>query len=148
MPNHTTTAAGGRSVNQLVGYIFGAVYVLVGIVGFFLTGFDGFTSREGPELIVFQINPLHNIAHAGIGVLLIVGAAGGHRSARGMNTFVGVAYLALGILGFLIEDGSANILALNSADHFLHLGSALVLLATAFGADRELRTDTGRTAAA
>lgn len=136
----TRDVAGTRSTNQLVGYVFGGVYVLVGIVGFFLTGFDGFTSREGPELVVFQVNPLHNIAHLGVGLLLLAGAAGGAARARAMNMFVGVTYLALGIVGFLIEDGSANILALNSADHFLHLASALVLLGAAFMADREVRT--------
>ncbi len=145
MPSHTGTA--GRSTNQLVGYIFGAVYVLVGIVGFFVTGFEGFVSREGETLLGLEVNPLHNIAHLGVGVLLIVGAAGGARSARGMNTFVGVTYLALGVIGFLIEDSSANILALNTADHFLHLGSALVLLAVAFGTDREMATGRGTAAA-
>ena len=145
VPNHTTTA--GRSTNQLVGYVFGAVYVLVGIVGFFVTSFDGFASREGDLLVVFEVNPLHNIAHLGVGVLLLVGARGGYRAARGMNMFVGLTYLALGVVGFLIEDSSANILALNQADNFLHLASSLVLLGAAFGTDRQMTADRGAAAA-
>ena len=145
VPNHTATA--GRSTNQLVGYVFGAVYVLVGIAGFFVTGGVEFAGREGEPLIVFDVNPLHNIAHLGVGILLLVGAAGGLRAARGMNMFVGLTYLALGLVGFFVLDSSINVLALNEADNFLHLASALVLLGVAFGTDRQTTADRGAAAA-
>ena len=35
-------------VNKKVGVGFGLVYVLVGVVGFFVTGFNGFASMNGP----------------------------------------------------------------------------------------------------
>ena len=127
---------GTRSTNEMVGYVFGALFVLTGIVGFFLTGFDGFTSKEGSLLVVFEVNPLHNVAHLLIGVLLIAGARGGLEPARLMNTYVGIGYGLLGVAGFFLQDTSADVLAFNTADHYLHLASAAVLLLVAFTQDR------------
>ena len=130
------TGTGSKSTNEMVAYVFGALFVITGIVGFFLTGFDGFTSSEGPELVIFQVNPLHNVAHLLIGVLLLMAARGGVEAARKMNTYVGIGYGALGIAGFFLQDTSADVLAFNTADHFLHLFSAAVLLLVAFTQDR------------
>ncbi len=38
-----------------------------------------------------------------------------------------IVYTVVGILGFFITDTALNILALNTADHFLHLATAAVL---------------------
>lgn len=59
-----------------------------------------------------------------------------------MNTVVGAAYLLLGVAGFFLVGTAANILALNVPDHFLHLASAVVLLAIGVGADRGARVAT------
>ncbi|HVL82413.1 MAG TPA: DUF4383 domain-containing protein [Actinomycetota bacterium] len=117
------------TLNQKVGTIFGAVYLLIGLLGFVVTGFDGFASQEGNLLIAFEVNPLHNLVHLAIGAALVGAARAGHDSARTMNTVVGATYLLVGIVGFFMLDSDANILALNQADNFLHLASAAVLLA-------------------
>ncbi len=55
----------------------------------------------------------------------------------------GVAYLALGIVGFFLAadpNSSLNFLALNMPDHFLHLGSAVILGGAALGADKASRS--------
>ncbi|MGH3860886.1 DUF4383 domain-containing protein [Actinokineospora sp.] len=62
------------SPNRVVGYAFGAVYLLIGLVGFALTAGTGFAATSGPHLLFFEINPLHNLVHLAIGALL-VGAA-------------------------------------------------------------------------
>jgi hypothetical protein len=127
----------GKSLNQLVGTVFGAVYVLVGILGFFVDS-DGFAATSGGKLLgIFEVNPLHNIAHIAIGVALFL-AAKSLASARAVNSTVGAAYLLLGVLGLFILDSSANILALNGADNALHLASALVLLGVGLGADKRV----------
>jgi hypothetical protein len=127
----------GKSLNQLVGTVFGAVYVLVGILGFFVDS-DGFAATSGGKLLgIFEVNPLHNIAHIAIGVALFL-AAKSLASARAVNSTVGAAYLLLGVLGLFILDSSANILALNGADNALHLASALVLLGVGLGADKQV----------
>jgi hypothetical protein len=126
-----------HSPNRIVATVFGAVYVLVGLLGFAVTGGVGFVATEGGLLLgVFEVNPLHNIAHLLIGGALLIAGLANARAAKVTNTVIGAAYLLLGIVGFFIADTGANILALNTADHFLHLASALVLLGVGLGAER------------
>lgn len=129
-----------RSVNQTVGYVFGGVYVLVGILGFFVTSGVDFAGTDGASLLGFDVNPLHNVAHLLVGVLLVLGASRGLATSRGVNTLVGAVYALLGVVGLFILDSSANILALNGADNVLHLVSAALLLGVGLGADKRVRT--------
>ncbi|WES64668.1 DUF4383 domain-containing protein [Microbacter sp. GSS18] len=127
----------GSSPNRLVATIFGAVYLLVGVLGFAVTGGVGFLATDGGLLLgVFAVNPLHNIAHLLIGGALLGAGLAGARVARGVNTAVGATYLALGVVGFFLVGTPANILALNVPDHFLHLASAVVLLGVGLGTER------------
>lgn len=126
-----------KSVNRIVGVIFGGVYVVVGLLGFAVTSGVGFIARDGSLLLgIFEVNPLHNVVHLLIGAALLIAGLANTRAAKGMNGTVGAVYLLVGIVGFFIADTAANILALNTADHILHLGSALLLLGVSFGADR------------
>lgn len=118
---------------KLFGYVFGAVYVLVGLVGFAVTGFDGFAAPEGDMLLFFEVNPLHNLVHIAIGGLLLAAAGAGERAARQAAIVVGAAYALVGVLGIAIpQDAEINILALNAADHALHLGTAALAFAAAW----------------
>jgi hypothetical protein len=136
----TNTTALTRSPNRIVAVAFGAVYVLVGLLGFFATSNVGFVSPDGGLLLgIFEVNPLHNVAHLLIGAALLIAGLSNVSAAKGTNTTVGAVYLVLGIIGFFIENTAANILALNTADHFLHLLSAVVLLAVGLGADKTAR---------
>ncbi len=131
------------SPNRIVATVFGAVYLLVGLLGFAVTGGVGFLATEGGLLLgIFAVNPLHNVAHLLIGAALLVAGLANVRAAKTVNTVVGAAYLLLGVAGFFLVGTAANILALNVPDHFLHLGSAVVLLAIGVGADRGARVAT------
>lgn len=126
-----------NSPNRIVATVFGAVYLLVGLLGFAVTGGVSFVATEGGLLLgIFAVNPLHNIAHLLIGAALLVAGLMSARTAKTVNTIVGAAYLLLGIVGFFLAGTAANILALNTPDHFLHLASALVLLGVGLGAER------------
>lgn len=130
----------GSSPNRIVATVFGAVYVLVGLLGFAVTGGVDFIATDGGLLLgIFAVNPLHNVAHLLIGAALLFAGIAGVRVAKAVNITVGAAYLLLGIAGFFLVGTAANILALNVPDHFLHLGSALVLLAVGLGAERTER---------
>lgn len=130
------------SPNRLVATIFGAVYLVVGALGFAVTGGVGFIATEGNLLLgVFEVNPLHNTAHLLIGAALLIAGLSNARAAKAVNIAVGAVYLLLGVVGFFLVDTALNILALNTADHFLHLVSALVLLGVGLGAERGVRTD-------
>ncbi|MDQ1085124.1 MULTISPECIES: DUF4383 domain-containing protein [Microbacterium] len=127
------------SPNRLVATVFGAVYLLVGLLGFAVTGGVGFIATDGGLLLgIFEVNPLHNIAHLLIGGALLVAGLANARAAKGVNTTVGAVYLLLGIVGFFLVETPANILALNVPDHFLHLASAVVLLGVGLGTERNI----------
>jgi hypothetical protein len=128
------------SVNRTVGLVLGIVFLLVGILGWFVTSGHGFADRDGGSLLGFQVNPLHNIVHLLVGVVLLLGWRGGLSAARAANTAVGAVYLVVGIIGLFILDSSANILALNGADNGLHLVSGLVLLGAGVFADKGARS--------
>ena len=127
------------SVNRLLGYVLGIVFLLVGALGFAVTSGVGFASREGKTLLGFEVNPLHNIVHLLVGVVLLLGATRGVAAARAANTAIGGTYLVVGIIGLFILNSDANILALNSADNVLHLVSAVALLGAGLAADKPAR---------
>ncbi len=125
-----------RSVNVLVGYVLGAVYLLVGLLGFAVTSGVGFAATDGRSLLGFEVNPLHNIVHLGVGAALVLAARQGLRASRAVNTAVGAVYLLVGVLGLFVMNHGANILALNGADNVLHFGSAALLLGVGLAADK------------
>jgi len=142
--SHPATARTTRAPYQYLALAIGVIYLLVGIVGFFVTGFDGFTEHDHSQtLLGFAINPLHNIVH------IIIGAAGvalwSRRSgARTYGWLLAIGYGAAAIYGFIVVDNpDANILNINDADNWLHVVSALAGLAIALWPDRRTTTHPG-----
>ena len=127
--------AGERTLNQTLALAFGAVYVLVGVLGFFVSSDVGFAGKEGASLLGFDVNGLHNIVHLLIGVALVA-ASRTHVLARTANLTIGSVYIALAVLGPVINDTAADVIGLNGADHFLHLASGILLVAGALVGDR------------
>ena len=120
----------GRTVPEILGLAFGAIYLLVGIVGFFITGFDDFAGHTDEKLLIFQINPLHNIVHILIGVAGLVLS----RTLAGARTYgwlLAVGYGAAFIYGLLAVGEDWDFLNLNGADNVLHIATALVGLVIA-----------------
>ncbi|MDG6105779.1 DUF4383 domain-containing protein [Dactylosporangium aurantiacum] len=118
-----------RPAIQTVTAAVGAVFLLVGIMGFIpgiTTNFDEMRfagHQSGAELLgVFQVSVLHNIVH------LLFGAAGLAMARRVdlSRLFLiggGAIYLVLWLYGMVIDHGSAaNFVPVNSADNWLHLG--------------------------
>lgn len=109
-------AGAAKTPAQTFAMVFGAVYVLVGILGFFMD----------PILGIFEVNLLHNIAHLLVGGLFLVGSKSA-AGAKQISLIIGVVYGLLAVLGFLnvlVQD----LLDANTADHFLHLATAVVAL--------------------
>ncbi len=119
------------SKNRLFGYAFGAVYALVGLAGFAVTGGLPFAGTEGNRLLLFAVNPLHNIVHLAVGGLLIGGAVAGQAWSRRVNFTVGAVYLLVGIIGLFMVGTELNILSLNHPDNVLHFATALVAIGVA-----------------
>jgi hypothetical protein len=126
-----------KSPNRLLGTVFGAVYILVGLLGFTVTNGVSFFATEGGLLLgLFEVNIFHNVAHILIGAALLLAGLSNVKAARAVNSTIGFAYLALGFAGLLLVGSALNILALNAADNVLHFASAVVLLAVGLGADK------------
>ena len=129
------------SPNRLLGIVFGAVYVLIGILGFTVTSGVSFFATEGGLLLgIFEVNIFHNVAHLLIGAALLIAGLSSVRAAKTVNSVVGAAYLVLGLAGLFLVGTALNILALNVADNVLHFASAAILLAVGLGADNSRTT--------
>jgi hypothetical protein len=125
---------------QVLALVFGAVYLLVGIIGFFVTGFDDFAgSHQHEMLLFFMINPLHNIVHLVIGIagLLLARTLSG---ARTYGWLLAVGCAAAFVYGLFAVGESWDFLNINAADNVLHLLTALVGLVIALGPVRTRAT--------
>ena len=116
----------GRPWPQVLGLAFGAIYLLVGIVGFFITGFDHFADNSQHEMLLFfMINPLHNVVHLLIGVVGLVLS----RTLAGARTFgllLLVGYGLAFVYGVVAVGKDWDFLNINWADNVLHILSAVV----------------------
>lgn len=123
-------STGHKSFGQLAAVVVGAGYLVVGIVGFVITGFGSFISDTGDSLIGFDLNPFHNVVHLVIGAYLILVSRFNTAVTEGALIGGGAVYLVAAFLGF---GNHLQILSINSAgapDNFLHLASgALALIA-------------------
>ncbi|WP_105036211.1 DUF4383 domain-containing protein [Cryobacterium aureum] len=127
------------SPNRLIATIFGVVYLLVGLIGFAVTGGVDFLATEGGLVLgLFMVNPFANVVHLLIGAALLIAGLSNVSAAKATNTTIGAVYLLLGIVGFFLVNTALNVLALNTADHFLHLASAIVLLGVGLTADKHV----------
>lgn len=135
-----------RGVHQWLALIIGIVYLLVGVVGFAVTGFDGWTEHDHSQtLLGFAINPLHNVVHIAIGLLgiLLWNTSGG---ARTYGWILAIGYGATFVYGLIVQNNEdLNILNINGADNGLHLASAIAGLAVALWPQRRDRADTTAT---
>lgn len=130
----TTTA---RTPVQKAALLVGAVFLLVGILGFIpgiTTDYDTMKfaehHSEAKLLGLFQVSILHNIVHLLFGVAGLTMA----RAASTARSFLiggGVVYLLLWLYGLIIDhDSAANFVPVNTADNWLHffLGTGMIAL--------------------
>ncbi len=140
----TATKTRKAQLPQLLALGFGALYVVVGIVGFLVTGFSGFAEPNTNKLLLglFEINPFHNVGHLLTGLMgLTLGWT--LTTAR----FFGLVLVAshFGLLGFGLlyanRETPLNFFSFNVLDNVLHLGVIAVGLAIAFLPTRDERAD-------
>jgi hypothetical protein len=128
--------AGAAGLLRLVAGAYGAVFLLVGILGFIpgvTTDYDdlGFAGHHsGAELIgIFQVSVLHNLIHVAYGVVGLA-VASRPRPAALYLLVGGIVYGLVWLYGVLVEhDSDANFVPLNSADNWLHFVLFLTMVA-------------------
>lgn len=119
---------------RTVAAAFAAVFVLIGVLGFVPGITPGHLAVAGhaseAELFgLFRVSMLHNALHLVFGLvgLALARSVGG---ARLFLTVGGASYLALWLYGLLVgEESAANVLPVDGADNWLHLGLGLFMLA-------------------
>ncbi|MDP4332244.1 DUF4383 domain-containing protein [Curtobacterium sp. A7_M15] len=126
----------GSTWTQKGAFVFGVVFLIVGIAGFIpgLTMDMGSMSVAGHGsmallLGTFQVSVLHNIVHLLFGVVGLLAA----RSARGARLYLvvgGIVYAILFVYGLFTAGMAdpANFVPLNSADNVLHLILAVAMI--------------------
>jgi len=138
------TGRAGKTWPELLALAFGAIYLLIGIIGFFITGFGDFfgnengaeMAHEGENLLGFMINPMHNVVHILIGLAGLALA----RTLAGARTYgwlLAVGYGAAFIYGLIAVGEDWDFLNLNGADNVLHILTAIVGLVIALGPVRD-----------
>lgn len=130
------------SLVQKAALAVGAVFLLVGILGFIpgiTTNYDEMTfagHHSGAQLLgIFGVSALHNIVHLAFGVAGLLMA----RTWSGARNYLiggGVVYLVLTVYGFLVDrHDDANFVPVDQADNWLHLvlGLGMVALGVVLG---------------
>ena len=134
----TNRAAGTKTTLQRASQVVGAVFLLVGILGFIpgiTTNYEslGMAGHGSAALLlgIFQVSVLHNLVHLLFGVAGILMARTPTQS-RNFLLYGGVVYLALWLYGLVIgHDTPANFIPVNNADNWLHLVLGLGMVALA-----------------
>ena len=119
------------SLAQRVGPFFGLLYVTIGILGFFVTGFDNFVQNTGDTLIGFSINPMHNLVHLLIGAFLIIMSTRPNvAAAEGAVMGVGLFYVVAFVIGTVSKDNLTIISMYGYGDleNFNHIVNGVALL--------------------
>lgn len=120
--NQPTTTQRRRSLAQILSFVFGLTFLLVAVAGFIpgvTTPFEhlevGGTDSEAELLGIFRVSVLQNIVHLLFGVGII--AAAREKWSLVYLLGGGLAYLAIAVYGFLIDqDSDANFLPINTSD--------------------------------
>ncbi|MEU6425056.1 DUF4383 domain-containing protein [Microbispora sp. NPDC046973] len=144
LPTRTTT----RTPVQTAALVVGAVFLLVGVLGF-IPGITQnvdqlqFAGHHSDAMLlgVFEVSILHNIVH------LLFGVAGVRlaRTWAGARSYLiggGAVYLVLWLYGLLVgHDSAANFVPVNNADNWLHLFLGLGMIALGFLLSRRTVAD-------
>ena len=121
---------------QRVAQIFGVIFLIIGIAGFFFS----MSMDEGLLLGMFPINVAHNIVHLLFG-LWGLAAARSFAGAKSYAQITGVLYLVLAVLGFVDPTGF-GLIPIGGNDIWLHAAIGLVLSYVGFTAGADQATVT------
>jgi len=132
---HDHQPARTRSASRLFALLVGVTFLLVGVLGFVpgvTTSYDqlSLAGRESGALLLglFAVSVLHNLVHLAFGVAGVF-MARTTKLARAYLIGGGIIYAVLGVYGLVIDqDSAANLVPVNTADNWLHLGLAVGMI--------------------
>ena len=109
-------------------WVFGGVFVVVGILGWIPNPIVGMGA-------IFDTNHIHDVVHLLIGVVFLLVAAMAADKATLALKVVGAVYLLIAVLGFAMVPNGGELLGMvhtNMADHWLHVVLGVVILGLGF----------------
>jgi hypothetical protein len=110
--------------------VLGVVFLIAGALGFIpnpIVGANG----------IFLTNQMHDWVHIASGIVLLLGAYSPLGAGMALRV-VGIVYAIVAVLGFVMGDMLFGI-AMNMADHWLHVVLAIVILYAGFGLPDQAR---------
>ncbi len=108
---------------QVAAVVVGAGYLVGGLIGFFITGFDNFVQNTDYTLLSFDINPFHNVFHTFVGAYLIIISRFGRPATEGALIGGGAVYLVAVFLGLTDNLQILSMQGAGATDNFLHIVS-------------------------
>jgi uncharacterized membrane protein (UPF0136 family) len=119
---------GPKTIDQMYSVLLGLVVLVLGIIGFFLTGFTNFTEMTDHAIFgLFQTNGFHNLVYIIVGLVWLLGAFALTPAAnQGLNIATGGALVLVAVLGYLGYMSLLSIPAGVNGDNILHLVVGLV----------------------
>ena len=106
--------------------VLGIVFLIVGALGFVPNPIVG-------ENGIFLTNHTHDWVHIGTGIVILLGAYSPLGATLTLRV-VGIIYAIVAVLGFVMPgDMLMGMIAMNMADHWLHVVLAIVILYAGFG---------------
>lgn len=104
-------------------WVFAVVLTLIGILGFV----PGVTT-DGNLLGVFEVDPTHNIIHLISGLVFLFAVLKSVEAAKIAFKILGIVYGLVAVIGLVQGDSVLGLIAVNAADHVLHVVIAIVSL--------------------
>lgn len=130
------------SLSKMAAGVFGAVYLLVGLVGFLPFVGGSYGLQPDNLLGLFPVNITHNVVHIAVGVAGLAAYSQGPIASRLFARAVGSVYALLAVLGLVAGTGNfLGLVPIGGLDIVLHAATALALIYVGFlASDSETAT--------
>lgn len=116
------------TMHRSLAVILGFIFLIVGVLGFFSAFSPG-----GKLLNIFAVNLEHNVVHLASGILAVLSGLTSRFAARAFFVIFGLVYAVVAVMGFMMGEGMLfNMIAINTADNYLHAVIAAFCLIIGF----------------
>lgn len=121
---------------RMVALVFGAIFVLVGIIGFIpaisptADSVQGMEVADAAVLGLVPVNAIANIVHIVLGAVLLYASMNTPSAILVLRVF-GAAYLLLAVLGLIVPEGF-GIMPLGGGELWVHAATAIIFLGVGF----------------
>ncbi len=121
---------------RMVALVFGAIFVLVGVIGFIPAisppedSVQGMEVADAAVLGLVPVNAIANVVHILLGAVLLWASMNTPSAILVLRAF-GAAYALLAIIGLIAPEGF-GIMPLGGTELWIHVATALVFLGVGF----------------